>query len=337
MEKIFWLGNPFFVASLEHCGWKDVYHHNFSDPAVFGWKDIVRLAGFEPSVLVVGDKSIAPFVLGMENFPCLTVFYAVDTHIHSWEPYYAQGFDACLVSLRDDMAAFYGHILGEDRICWSPPYAKMLDLPQPGVEKIWDCAFIGSCNPETMPRRSSFLHNLAAKIPGLEVHHGNYRSDFPKTKVVLNQSEHGDLNFRVFEAMGCGSALVTPKIGHGLDDLFTNGVHMLEYESDNVGDAADKINYLLQNPHIRAQMEKEAAKAIDKGHREIHRAQTFTAKMQKLVSQGANEIIARRRKNAKVIRRQYLSLPLLLWAEQISDSNLQSAYVAAARGEFQSV
>lgn len=335
MDKIFWLGNPFFVDSLKQCGWQNVASHYFHGAAVFGWEDIVRIAGFEPDVVVAADKSIAPFVLGMENFPCLTVFYAVDTHIHSWQPYYAQGFDACLVSLRDDLPQFKGRILDAQRVWWSPPYAKPGDLPNPAAQKIWDCAFIGSCDAATMPRRAKLLQALQTKVPGLEVHFGNYREDFPKARVVLNQSEHDDLNFRVFEAMGCGSALVTPKLGHGLDDLFENGVHMLEYEPDNAEDAAAKINYLLEHQDERQEMEQAAVAAIDASHREIHRARQFTGNIRALAAQGTSEIIARRRKNAKQICRQYLSLPYLLWAEQIDDANIQAAYVAAARGEFQ--
>lgn len=85
MRKLFWIGSPFFAQALRDEGWQ-VHAMDFQQVAVFGWDDLVREAGWEPDVVVVADKSRPPFVLGMESFPCLTVFYCVDSHIHSWYP-----------------------------------------------------------------------------------------------------------------------------------------------------------------------------------------------------------------------------------------------------------
>lgn len=74
MQRILWLGSPFFGAELHAVGWQNVAMHNVGGDRVFGWEDLVRLAGFVPDVLVVGDNSRPPFVIGVENFPCLTVF-----------------------------------------------------------------------------------------------------------------------------------------------------------------------------------------------------------------------------------------------------------------------
>ena len=70
MQRLLWIGSPFFCQSLRSCGWQDVALHNFEDARVFCWEELVRLAGFIPDVLVVADKSRPPFVLGMERFPC---------------------------------------------------------------------------------------------------------------------------------------------------------------------------------------------------------------------------------------------------------------------------
>ena len=89
MRRLLWIGNPFFCRSLRQCGWDAVATHNFETPQAYGWDDLCRLAGFTPDVLVVADKSRAPFVLGVEKFPCLTIFYSVDAHIHAWQALYA--------------------------------------------------------------------------------------------------------------------------------------------------------------------------------------------------------------------------------------------------------
>ncbi|MFR8275550.1 MAG: hypothetical protein ACLU98_04125 [Desulfovibrio fairfieldensis] len=136
MQRLLWIGSPFFCQSLRSCGWQDVALHNFEDARVFCWEELVRLAGFIPDVLVVADKSRPPFVLGMERFPCLTVFYSVDSHIHSWQPLYAQGFDACMVSLRDDLELFSGPFLPPERVWWSPPFAQDDDQPRPHAQAL---------------------------------------------------------------------------------------------------------------------------------------------------------------------------------------------------------
>ena len=163
MNKLLWIGSPFFSSSLAQFGW-EVVVHNFEEPYVYTWPDIVRLNnGVPPDVLVVADKSRPPFVLGMESFPCLTVFYCVDSHIHAWYPKYAQAFDVCLLSLRDDVPRFANMRLPLKRILNTPAFAKMNDMPRE-AEKIHDILFVGKVDPDTMPGRFAFLYALKELI-----------------------------------------------------------------------------------------------------------------------------------------------------------------------------
>ena len=78
MRRLLWIGNPFFCRSLRQCGWDAVATHNFETPQAYGWDDLCRLAGFTPDVLVVADKSRAPFVLGVEKGAELLKTYGAD-------------------------------------------------------------------------------------------------------------------------------------------------------------------------------------------------------------------------------------------------------------------
>ena len=333
MQRLLWIGSPFFCQALQSCGWQDVALHNFEDARVFCWEDLVRLAGFTPDVLVVADKSRPPFVLGMERFPCLTVFYSVDSHIHSWQPLYAQGFDACLVSLRGHLERFSGPFLPPERVWWSPPFAQDEDQPRPDAPKLWDCLFVGTVNENT-PRRAAFLQSLAGRLPGLHVQRGNYRALFPQGRILLNHCEHGDLNFRVFEAMGCGGCLLTPRVGHGLTELFVDGEHLVGYAPDDVGDALFRIGLLLKNPELMTYIGETALAEINAGHRARHRAQAFTDHLCDLWMQDAGALIAARQARAAAIREECLKMPYLLWAEELAEPALRQAYLAAARGNF---
>ena len=298
--------------------------HNFEHTAVWGWEDIVATAGWEPDVVVVADKSRTPFVLGMESFPCLTVFYCVDSHIHSWYPYYAQAFDVCLMSLKDHMPLIQGKRLAADCIWWSPAFAKAYDVPVE-AEQEWDVLFVGTVSDRT-PQRKIFLEALGKRV-NLRVTQGLYRELYPQAKIVLNYSEHGDLNFRVFETLGCGKVLLTPRVGHGLADLFTEGKDCAMYEEDNLEEAVVQIQALLADEPLRKKMAESGGAKVDALHRDIQRARLFMHRIEKL---DVPSLVARRLEHQAGIREEFLRFVYLLHAESVENVMLKKAYLAAA-------
>ena len=67
--------------------------------------------------------------------------------------------------------------------------------------------------------RKAFLDAFRRECP-LFVKSGDYVPVFNRSRLVLNQSAAGEVNFRVFQAMACGAALVTEDTGNGLCELF---------------------------------------------------------------------------------------------------------------------
>lgn len=330
MRKLLWIGSPFFSSSLAKFGW-EVVIHNFEEPLAYTWQDIVRLNyGSPPDVLVVADKSRPPFVLGMENFPCLTVFYCVDSHIHAWYPKYAQAFDICLLSLRDDIINFSNMRLPPERILHTPAFAKMNDTPVK-TEKLHDIIFVGRVDPETTPGRFAFLYTLKEHFPSLHILRGNYRELYPTARIVLNYAELGDLNFRVFEALGCGACLVTPMVGHGLTDFFTPGEDLFTYSPGDMPGLVSLLEHLLTVPKLCEAVAASGLAKVNAAHRAEHRAAVFTEKINALP---AHHLIEDRLAHAALIRQNYLRLIYLLWAEETHISGLQEAYVRAAKGEL---
>lgn len=57
MQKLLWIGSPFFAHDLEKCGW-DLRFHNFEAGVVYHRQDLIELADGPPDVLVVGDIAI---------------------------------------------------------------------------------------------------------------------------------------------------------------------------------------------------------------------------------------------------------------------------------------
>ncbi len=348
MLKIFWIGSPFFQASINSPDIK-MHFFNFEHFAVFYYDDLVRMAGFEPDVVVVGDKSRPPFVLGVEDFPCLTVCYVVDSHIHSWFPYYAQAFDACLVSLKDHIPLFYNKALSKDRIFWMPPFAMDTDMPTQqqlscmdaafakedcsSLKYTWDCLFVGTVNALTTPARKVFFEKLQEYIP-VQVMSGDYAQLYTQGKVILNFCEFGDLNFRVFEALACGTALIPPTVQHGFADLFTDEKDLMCYDTSNIQDLVDKVLFLQNNEQKRLELIRNGFAKVDKAHRAKHRAEQFVNILRMLTGEQKELCIQKRLENAHNIRNKWLKAPYLLLADsKPMPEAFRSAYLLAATGK----
>ena len=82
-KTVAWLGGEYFSSELEKFNY-DVRKIIFYSPKVYTWEMICSEIGCEPDVVVYADASIPPPIAGVESFPCPTVFYCIDSHIHSW-------------------------------------------------------------------------------------------------------------------------------------------------------------------------------------------------------------------------------------------------------------
>lgn len=328
-----WVGNPFFQTALTDLGWR-VHCNTPPLGTVLTWDDLVADAGFTPDIVVVADMSTPPFVVGMESFPCLTAFYAVDTHIHSWFPHYAQGFDICLVSLRDHIPLFKGAHLADNCVWWFPPYVYPQYQPRPcdPAKEAWDILFVGTVDKNINPERCAFFEELGALLPDLHVTSGAPYELYPQAKIILNHSIHNDLNFRVFEALGSGKCLVTPFVHHGFSDLFTHGEDLFSYPQNDIPGLAKLCEALLKADARRENVAAAGHAKVAEKHYMHHRAETFAANVgSMLISGEGKEKVAARLREAPSIHSKWLKLLYLHHAETAENEKTGAAYLAAAR------
>ncbi len=331
MPLLCWIGNPYFAAGLADHGWT-VRLIERRSPVITTWDDVLAACGGAPDAVVLADASLPPILAGVERWPCLTAAHFVDTHIHSWHPLYAQAFDLASVSLRDDLDRFRGQRLDDARLLWLPPWAPDTLRPR-DTQKDWDLLFAGTVDPETTPGRHEFLRRLADRLPGLHVTSGDFGALFPRARVVLNYCERGDLNFRVFEALGCGACLLTPAVGHGQDALFPPGEALYTYPIHGAEADLDALpataTALLADPAARARAGAAGLARVDAAHRARHRCRDYAAF---LAAHDAPALIRARLGAAPALHRDVLRLLYLHFAETTPAPELRAAFLRMATG-----
>jgi len=325
--RIAWIGWHKLLGSFKTAPGVDLlYIKPPVDRPPMTWADVLAHAGSAPDLLVYADVSMSPPLLGLESFPCPTLFLCTDSHIHRWYPMYAQAFDLCAVSLKDHLPRFRLR-LPQDRTIWLPPTPNPGDAPAQG-EKDWDLLFVGNVNPETMPGRHAFLAELAELLPGLHITRGAYRELYPRARLVLNIAERGDLNFRVFEALGCGACLLTPAIGHGQADLFRHGIELFTYPGGDAPALVRLVSRLLADEPLCKRVAAAGLAAVDARHRPEHRAHQL---LDWLSGFDLPALAAGRLAQARAIHEHFLRPIFLHWAEGTDSTGLSRVFLQAAK------
>lgn len=164
---------------------------------------------------------------------------------------------------------------------------RMLE-PGPPLQRDIDVSFVGSVTP-MHPITVPLLRAVAARVPGLEIYGPpskavasdpllakHYRGEawgqemldiLLRSKIALNR--HGDVlgdeagNYRLYEATGCGAALVTDRMNF-LEELFVFGEEAEIYDTPD--QAGDIVVALLENESKRAALAKAGEERTKREH-----------------------------------------------------------------------
>ena len=172
------------------------------------------------------------------------------------------------------------------------------------------------------------LAALRGRFPGFRCATGNYRTLFPTARLVFNYCDLGDMNFRIFEALACGGCLLTPRIGHGLEELFTDGEELFLYDPADFEGLCALVARLLADEPLRERVAAAGQAKVDALHRARNRAAAFAAW---LSGQPAEALLERRKRDAKAIHAQVLKPLYLHWSQALADTPLAQIYLDAAR------
>jgi len=250
----------------------------------------------KPDLLIVVESSVHPLLvpLHIEKLDCVTAWWAIDNHInYRWHKEFAVLFDYVFFAQKDFTEAASKYC-GKN-ISWLPLACEPSIHINKNFVRTIDCGFVGNMNKY----RQRYFDELKTKtniqiVNGLNPYQ---MADYYNTcKSVFNISMRGDLNMRTFEAMACGSLLITQDIKNGLRDLFEPGKHIAIH---NLNNAADIINYYIKNPELAAPIAKAGYELLVKDH-------TYTNRMQTLIDQASGGRSSKFENDIYAIRKHYI-------------------------------
>lgn len=209
--------------------------------------------------------------------PC--AWWVIDTHMsYEWDRLKAQDFDHVFAAQRDG-----AQWLIEDGIegaQWLPLACLPAVHRRHEVEKVHDVCFVGNL---VHGERERLIDLLRREFPNTFVGqaYGDAMAlEFSRSRIVFNRSVKNDVNMRVFEAVACGSLLVTNALtGNGQQELFRSGEHLVTYSTDV--ELLERVRYYLEHED-----EREAIAACGMAH--AHACHTYTHRMKHILEVAAS-------------------------------------------------
>ncbi|RPH78707.1 MAG: glycosyltransferase family 1 protein [Nitrospiraceae bacterium] len=320
--KILHLGNPYFLQNFRELGhdvkWAacDKAADVVMNPSLESAKNFLGRVSprWTPDLVVLGDDSVHPKVLGLEALEVPLVWYAIDSHIHAnWHRYYAAVFDVIFVA-QQDWAPVYRVDPDRQLISWKPLFCQWREDRCLDLDRDIPLSFVGTLNPIWNPERVELIRRIQERYPIIATS-GPYLETFNRSMMVLNQSVANDVNFRTFQAMASGALLMTERVGNGFGELFQDGTHCAVYERGNI----DQLLTLVE--HYRAHAGEREAVAFQ-GHQAVLNAHTSMHRAQSILDVAATEQM-----DARVAKRISRQLQIQ-WS-------LASAYEISARKYYQ--
>ena len=209
--------------------------------------------------------------------PC--AFWAIDTHLDfEWYRAKAEDFDFVLAAQRDGAQRL--HSEGIPSAQWLPLACDPEVHRKHDVPKRYDVCFVGNLLPG---RRAEAVQHLQKHFADVFVgrrYFDEMAETYSASRVVFNRSVLGDVNMRVFEALACGSLLVTNELSdNGQAELFRNGEHLVTYR--DLDELVEKITYYLEHEDERERIAAAGRKEVLAAHTYRHRMETILSEVER--------------------------------------------------------
>lgn len=226
-----------------------------------------------PDLFLWVESAIGYFPKNLAALGCPTCCYLIDSHVTlDHHLTVAAGFDFVFIAQRAYLEKFQEV---NPRTFWLPLACD------PDVQRRWPCekqydlSFVGSVPAAS--KREALLSKLNAEVP---IHLERCFWDdmakvFSASKIVFNNAVNHDLNMRVFEAMSCGTLLLTDLARKsGQDELFVDGEDYACYHEGNLTETA---RFYLDNETLRERLAARGQRLVRNAHTYRHRVEDLLA------------------------------------------------------------
>ena len=250
----------------------------FSDFSASGAVDVNQVCiqnSFAPDiVLFIEGGTMRLFPTGLEHMSCLTAWYGIDTHTnYSKHLHIGRLFDVTFIAQKEFVERLRQD--GLRQVHWLPLACAPDIYPAMDLYRNYDVAYVGSTNSAVHPVRHALLVAVRNVFPKVFLGTASPQEMgriYAQSKIVFNKSINNDVNMRYFEAMGAGALLLTDRaIDNGVEELFTVGVHYLEYQDEQT--LLTQIQELLSNPERCRRIADTARRNVLENHTYKHRAE----------------------------------------------------------------
>lgn len=190
-------------------------------------------ADFTPALYLWVDSGIHDLAADLESLDIPRACYLIDTHCRlDTRLEIARRFQFTFLAQKSRIDDFVR--AGIPNVAWLP-LACSPELHDVGpFDRIYDVAFVGSVPDDPNDRRHRLLDAVRARFPNARI--GKCWPEemariYAQAKIVVNMCVARDINMRVFEGLASGALLVTDE-ADGLEELFTDGEHLVVYRRD---------------------------------------------------------------------------------------------------------
>ena len=204
--------------------------------------------------------------------PC--AWWAIDTHLDfDWCRDKAQSFDRVFTAQHDGAERLQRAGLPASWL----PLACDPEIHRPHrLDKEWDVCFIGNLLEGERADLLRLIQQHYDKTFVGQRYFEEMARTYSQSKTAFNRSIRNDINMRVFEAMACGTLLLTNDLfENGQPDLYQDGVHCATYRTPD--ELLEKLRFYLSHDVVRERVSRA-------GQAEVHNHHTYWHRMHLLLS-----------------------------------------------------
>jgi 2-polyprenyl-3-methyl-5-hydroxy-6-metoxy-1,4-benzoquinol methylase len=207
-----------------------------------------------------------------------TAWWAIDTHLDfAWCLEKAHGFDFVFAAQHDGAFGLRDEGIST---AWLPLACDPEIHARHELAKTWDVCFVGSLFPGP---RADLVDLLRRRFPTMFVGQRYFEEmarTYSASRIVFNRSIANDINMRVFEALSCGSLLMTNGLAdNGQAELFRDGIHLATYK--DAEELVDKVAFYLAREGLRERIAAAGRAEALAGHTYRHRMTRLLEEVEK--------------------------------------------------------